>query len=85
MTNILPPLSIEPVVDGTGLMNQEMRSWTEDVSNLYIRSGEGSPEGFVSARQATMYMDTNGTSGSILYIKKDDQVNGDRTLGWVLV
>ena len=47
--------------------------WTTNIR------GSGSPENVVSAAQKSLYMDTAGTAGSILYIKKRDaSVAGDK-------
>ena len=86
MTTIIPPLGVAPIVDDNGLMNQEMRDWVDTVSFFgYIRTGLGSPEGLVEARVTALYMDTSGSAGSILYIKRDNDVGGDTTKGWILV
>lgn len=82
---IIPPLPVAPIVDQDGLMNQEMRTWTENVSRLGIITGSGSPEGVESAATTTLYMDATGSTGSILYVKRDDNIGGDTTQGWVLV
>jgi hypothetical protein len=66
-------------------MEQVFRSWTQSVSKLGIIVGTGSPEGVVSAIQTTLYMDDSGSSGSILYIKRDASIAGDDSQGWVAV
>jgi hypothetical protein len=48
-------------------------------------SGAGSPEGVVQAQPTALYMDTTGSSGSILYIKQLPAIAGDRRAGWILV
>ena len=47
--------------------------------------GSGSPEGVVEAKQTRLYMNSAGAAGNILYIKKTDDVAGDRTKGWILI
>lgn len=59
--------------------------WVLNVSNMSMLSGVGSPEGLVQARKFRFYMDSTGTAGNILYIKRNDDISGDRTQGWVLV
>ena len=54
-------------------------------TQLQILTGTGSPEGVIEAKAATLYMNTAGTAGSILYIKRDDDISGDRSQGWILV
>jgi hypothetical protein len=82
---IIPPNQGQPIVDAAGIMSQVFRSWTQGVSRLEILSGSGSPEGVVNAPQKTLYMNTAGTAGSILYIKRDTNVSGDPKQGWILV
>lgn len=50
-----------------------------------ILTGEGSPEGQVEAQITTRYMDINGSAGNILYIKRNSDISGDRTRGWILI
>ena len=59
--------------------------WTNDVQRLSQFTGEGSPEGVVSAEQGREYMDILGTSGSIKYIKRDSEIGGNDKLGWILI
>ena len=70
-----------PVVDKNGQMVQAFRTWVQQVTDLSILSGAGSPEGAVVAQPTRLYMDTTGSTGSILWIK---QTGSDNT-GWVLV
>ena len=82
---IIPPNQGQPIVDKNGFMSQVFRAWTQGVSRLEIKDGAGSPEGVVSAPQRTLYMDTAGTAGAILYIKRDADIGGDAKQGWILV
>lgn len=82
---ITPPNQGQPIVDANGNMSQVFRAWAQAVSRLEILSGSGSPESVVNAPQKTLYMDTAGTAGAILYIKRDTNVGGDPTQGWILV
>lgn len=66
-------------------MQRRFKDWAQNVTRLQILIGEGSPEGVVEAIQTQLYMDTSGTAGSILYIKRDADIDGDRTMGWILV
>lgn len=67
--------------DLTEIATQQNRLLVE----LDILEGSGSPEGVIAAKTRRVYMDTAGTAGNILYIKRDADVGGDRTLGWILV
>jgi hypothetical protein len=66
-------------------MNQRFYKWTQSVTDLQMMSGAGSPETVVEATETSLYMDTAGTAGNILYIKKLSDISGDRTRGWILV
>lgn len=66
-------------------MSQDFFVWTRAVTNLAIISGTGSPEGVVEALQKRLYMDEAGAAGGILYIKRDADITGDTTKGWILV
>lgn len=68
-----------------GQSNKEFTLWLQQITGLQILSGSGSPEAAVSAVQKSLYMNTAGTAGSILYIKRDASIGGDKTKGWILV
>lgn len=72
-------------VQNENQMSTDFLVWTRGVTDLDIITGTGSPEGAVSALQRKLYMDETGAAGSILYIKRDADIAGDRTLGWILV
>lgn len=73
------------VVDQQGRPTQELNLFSEAVSRLSIIVGSGSPEGLVEAERTRLYMDETGASGSILYIKKLNDISGDRSQGWITV
>jgi len=83
--DLAPPTPVRPIVDERAEMSQEFRNWTQLVSKLSVAEGSGSPEGVIEAEPTKQYMDTAGTAGAILYIKRDADVAGDRTKGWILV
>jgi len=68
-----------------GIMQDLFFNWVLNVTNLSILTGTGSPEGVVQARPTRLYMNTAGAAGSILYIKRDADIGGDRSQGWILV
>lgn len=49
---------------------------------VILLTGVGAPEGRIPARQATMYVDLEGTPGAILYVKRNDD---NSESGWVAV
>ena len=83
--NIVPPNPSRPIIDADGEMEQFFRDWTQLISKLSTLEGSGSPESVVEALPTRQYMDTAGTAGAILYIKRDADILGDKTQGWILV
>lgn len=83
MIPLLEPSRAIILSDGT--MSDIFRRWTFDVSQLTLLTGMGSPEGYFSASQGQEYMDTSGVAGSIKYIKRDADIGGDKTKGWILI
>ena len=64
-------------------MTLRFREWANQVTLLSPLDGEGSPEGVVEATQLREYIDTLGVAGAIKYVKRDADIGGDRTLGWI--
>jgi len=81
---IIAPDPSVTIVKEDKTMEERFRLFTLAVSNLGIEVGTGSPEGVVTALSSTLYMDDVGTTGNVLYIKRDDDIGGDKTLGWIL-
>lgn len=74
-----------PIIDDEGYPLQQFRVFLLQVQERGLIIGTGSPEGVVEAEQGVEYMDDTGTAGSIKYIKRDANVGGDKSLGWILV
>ena len=74
-----------PIVNKDGKVEPRFHTMMLKLLQLPIIIGNGSPEGVVSASSTRLYMDTAGTAGSILYIKRDESISNDRTQGWILV
>ena len=74
-----------PIVQQNGVMQDRYRLALLQLFSTYTIIGTGSPEGVEEAEQGTLYMDDAGIAGAILYIKRDADVGGDRTQGWILV
>ena len=85
MAKQVPLTNIRPIVDANGVTTQESREFFNNLGPLSITSGNGSPEGIVDANPMQFYMDAAGTAGAILYIKRDSDIGGDSTRGWILV
>ena len=79
------PIRGNKFVDPDGTLTQRNLELLQLLVQLQILEGSGSPEGVTEAKRRTLYMNTAGTSGNILYIKRDADVGGDRRLGWILV
>ena len=75
----------QPIVDERGIMSQAMRIHTQQSVYDSLRIGTGSPEGNLKGGQGQRYMDDSGTAGAILYIKRDADIGGDTSQGWILV
>jgi hypothetical protein len=73
------------IVEANGTMSQQFRTWTLDASLSIPLIGAGSPEGIVTARQYSLYIDSTGLAGSIEYRKMLPDIGGDVTQGWKLV
>ena len=82
---ITPPPNHFSIVSEKGFMRELFRAWTFKVSKLDKLSGTGSPEGVISAEQFREYVDTAGVAGAIKYVKRDADIAGDRTQGWILI
>lgn len=83
---VAQPSSSRPIVKEDGSPSTQFNTWIKVITEQSVIIGEGSPEGVVPAQQTAIYMDELGSSGAVLYIKRDsDDGLGDTTKGWVLV
>ena len=85
MPSIPTPSFDLPIVDKEGMMTDAFQRWITQMTNLDLIVGTGTPEGAVEAFVGREYMDDVGTTGSIKYIKRDSDIAGDKTKGWILV
>ena len=86
MVNRVNPLTnTQPIIDKGGISTQQLRSWSAEVDKQLTITGTGSPEGVIEADVKAEYMDLAGTTGSLIYRKRDADIAGDKTLGWILV
>ena len=85
MAEIINPSPNYPIVNDLGQSNKEFTLWLQQITGLQILSGSGAPENTVSDAQKSLYMNTAGSAGSILYIKRDASIGGDTKKGWILV
>lgn len=75
----------ESLLDGKGVPNNRLFLLLSLLTDLDLYSGSGSPEGVVSAKQKSLYMDEAGAGSNILYVKRDAHISGDESQGWIQV
>ena len=85
VTRVIQPNSDRPLLKESGAPAGQFNSWLKIITDQAVIVGTGSPEGVVEAGQTSKYMDNAGTAGAILYIKRDTDIAGDNTQGWILV
>ena len=82
---VVAPDADAPQVAQNGTMLRRFGNWLRLVTEFDLLSGTGTPEGFIEAKQKRIYMDESGAAGAIMYVKRDADIGGDRTLGWIAV
>ncbi len=82
--NIVKP-DMSPIVDDKERPTARHFQWLQLVTALEPITGTGSPEGIEEARVPRYYVDTAASTGSIQYVKLQNDIAGDRKKGWVLV
>jgi hypothetical protein len=86
MADRIPKLTGQwPVVNQEGIASKELRLWSIAITDRALILGSGSPEGVVEARIGAEYANVDGTTGSIKYFKKLDNISTDKSQGWVLI
>ncbi len=83
MTAVVPSRT-RALADQSGAPTQEVHTWMQDVTEATVLIGTGTPEAVIEAVQGRFYIDTAGTTGTMLYIKRDADTLGDKTKGWLL-
>ena len=69
------PSPDRPFTDEFGALSAQARTWMAALTNQSTITGDGNPEGVVTAPKGQEYMDNLGTTGSIKYIKRDDDIS----------
>jgi hypothetical protein len=59
--------------------DREWQRWCRDSHDLRVKFGEGSPEGVVVADIGTLYLRTDGSTSTTLYVKT---ANNASATGW---
>ena len=85
VVNITQLTGDRPIVEADGSLTQQSRIYFKTLSDQALIISTGSPEGVIEAPQGASYMDDAGIAGAIKYIKRDDNIAGDNSLGWVLI
>lgn len=70
--SIKPPASM-PKTD------REFQAFCRETYDLRVRFGSGSPEGVVTADRGTLYLRTDGSTSTTLYVKT---ANDGSATGW---
>lgn len=82
---VIKPSSDRPLLNDTGAPSSQFDFWLRAITDRALIIGDGNPEGIFEALQGALYLDESGTSGNILYIKRNSDILGDKTKGWILV
>lgn len=82
---IIVPKADVKVVEKEGLPTFLFSQFMLDIARLSPIMGTGSPEGIEEAVQWQTYIDENGSTGAIKYIKKYIDIAGDTKKGWILI
>ena len=85
VTRVVQPSSGRPLLKEDGSPSVQLNSWFKAITQGAVIVGTGSPEDVIQATQGAVYLDETGIVGAILYIKRDADVAGDETKGWILV
>jgi len=74
-----------PIVDEFGSLTQQSRTYFRTLTVQALILGTGNPEGVVEAEEGATYQDRTGLASAIRYAKRDDDIAGDKTMGWILI
>lgn len=89
LANIINPEGGRPITESDLTMHEVFREWTRlmtaQVNGGSLIFGTGTPEGNVEASEGATYQDKAGTASNIRYAKRDNDIAGDKSLGWILI
>lgn len=74
-----------PIVDELGSLTAQSRNYFRTITVQALILGTGSPEGIEEAEEGATYQDRAGVAGAIRYAKRDNDVLGDKSKGWILI
>jgi len=72
-----------PIVTENKAASDAFRLWMARTDLGTPITGAGSPEGLVEARQFQLYINTTGATGTLLYVKLQPDIAGNKKQGWV--
>lgn len=61
-------MSLKPFVT-TPKTDREWQKWLRESHDMRVLFGDGSPEGVVTANRGTIYLRTDGSTSTTLYVK----------------
>ena len=73
------------IVEQDGSLTLQSRTYFKTITDQALIIGDGSPEGVVEAEIGATYQDSSGVAGAIRYAKRDNDIGGDKSQGWVLI
>lgn len=82
---VVPIDSSFPIIQESLLPVDFFRLWILQVTEGSLLIGSGAPETVIEAQQGKFYMDEDGSTGNVLYVKQKADITGDRTKGWKLI
>ena len=85
MPDIPEPNLTIPIVNTDGTPTEAFGTWLTLMTRTDLIVSTGSPEGVVTATIGQVYMDLNGTTATLIYRKRDADISGDRSKGWILI
>ena len=74
-----------PIIESDGSLTIQSRTYFRTLTVQALIIGTGSPEGVVDAEEGATYQDRTGTTSAIRYAKRDNDIGGDKTKGWILI
>jgi len=82
---IVQPSSGRPILNEGGAPAAQFNTWLKLITERTLIIGTGLPESITEAAQGALYLDQAGVAGNLLYVKRDADIGGDKTKGWILV
>lgn len=79
------PSTDRPFVEEDLSLTLQSRTFFRAIFAQSLILGDGNPEGVVIADVGATYQDNLGTTGNIRYAKRDLEIAGDKSKGWILI